>query len=265
MGDSIDRELHRAVGLADLASLCSAAFQFPTPELAAALKDGSFLSDWRACILDVCGRVSEADEALLAFCDEAFHAEGADYATMRREYSRLYLAPGSKVPVWPYESCFRHRAAGASGVPSLFRSQIALAVERSMHEAGVAPVKEHQEPGDSVFRELDFLAYLHAAEGEALRVGDEDARSAHLGCLVRFATDHALPWIPDFMAATEELADFAVYRAFARLGVRYLAELRALSCNAGASVSCTASGNGSSCAASASAGRSCVDCGEADE
>ena len=35
------------------------------------------------------------------------------------------------------------------------------------------------------------------------------------------------------MAATEELADFAVYRAFARLGVRYLAELRALSCNAG--------------------------------
>ena len=93
MGDSIDRELHRAVGLADLASLCSAAFQFPTPELAAALKDGSFLSDWRACILDVCGRVSEADEALLAFCDEAFHAEGADYATMRREYSRLYLAP----------------------------------------------------------------------------------------------------------------------------------------------------------------------------
>ena len=245
MGDSIDRELHRAVGLADL------------------LKDGSFLSDWRACILDVCGRVSEADEALLAFCDEAFHAEGTDYATMRREYSRLYLAPGSKVPVWPYESCFRHRAAGASGVPSLFRSQIA--VERSMHEAGVAPVKEHQEPGDSVFRELDFLAYLHAAEGEALRVGDEDARSAHLGRLVRFATDHALPWIPDFMAATEELADFAVYRAFARLGVRYLAELRALSCNAGASVSCTASGNGSSCAASASARRSCVDCGEADE
>ena len=37
MGDSTIAQLHRAVGLADLASLCSAAFQFPTPELAAAL------------------------------------------------------------------------------------------------------------------------------------------------------------------------------------------------------------------------------------
>ena len=191
--------------------------------------------------------------------------KAADYATMRREYSRLFLAPARRCRCGRTRAVFAIAPHGASGVPSLFRSQIALAVERSMHEAGVAPVKEHQEPGDSVFRELDFLAYLHAAEGEALRVGDEDARSAHLGRLVRFATDHALPWIPDFMAATEELADFAVYRAFARLGVRYLAELRALSCNAGASVSCTASGNGSSCAASASAGRSCVDCGEADE
>lgn len=219
------RALHRAVGLSDLATLTAASFEFPTAGLAAALGDGAFLDDWRASALDACEELSPADESLIAACDKAFRDEQADEESLRREYSRMFLTPGAHVPVWPYESCFRHRASGAHGAPSLFRSPVALAVERCMHEAGVATVDEHREPGDSIFRELQFLAYLHAHEAEAIRVEDAQARALWSGRIVEFAADHALAWMPGFMEQTAVNTLIEPYRCFARLAMRYLDEL----------------------------------------
>ncbi|MDO4590766.1 MAG: molecular chaperone TorD family protein [Slackia sp.] len=227
MDACMESALHRAVGLSDMASLCSAAFAFPTPELAAALEDGAFLSDWRASLLDACGVVSDADEELAVSCGEAFRADSASYEALRREYSRMYLTPGGHAPVWIYEGCFRHRASGATGVPALFRSPIALSVSQAMHDAGVAFIDERREPCDSAFREFDFLAYLHAACAEALRVGDGKALAAHRERLRAFASGHALLWMPSFMDATRDNASTEPYGAFARLGKRYLEELEA--------------------------------------
>ncbi len=138
MGEGIDWRLHRAVGLSDLASLLATGFSFPDGKLAQALSNGAFLDDWRASIVDACGGESAGDVHLSSRCAAAF-AE-TDEGLLRREYSRLFLAPGVDVPIWPYESPFLHRMVGAQGAPSLFRTRISMDVERCMAAAGVATV-----------------------------------------------------------------------------------------------------------------------------
>ena len=197
MGEGIDWRLHRAVGLSDLASLLATGFSFPDGKLAQALSNGAFLDDWRASIVDACGGESAGDVHLSSRCAAAF-AE-TDEGLLRREYSRLFLAPGVDVSIWPYESPFLHRMVGAQGAPSLFRTRISMDVERCMAAAGVATVDLRREPVDSVFHELEFLAYLHACIGEALRVGNGDAEREWRDRLCSFANDHALKWLPAFM------------------------------------------------------------------
>lgn len=237
MRDSVDGALHRAVGMADMAELLAAAFRFPEDgSLAGALADGSFLTDWRASLSDACGAEADEDERLAERCRELF--SGADCEALRREYSFLFLTPGIDVPVWPYESCFLHRASGASGVPSLLRTRCALDVEQQMAEAGVASASARTEPVDSVFLEFEFLAFLHARQGEALRReggpadagGDapDDADPALWARrLALFAREHALAWLPRFMDEVKERDRLGAYRAFALLGARYLDELEA--------------------------------------
>ena len=132
--DRFDRDLHRAIGMSDLASLMAAGFAFPEDGgLAVALADGSFLSDWHASWEDACGENS-VEEALMTRCaDEFLHA---DKSTMRRGYSRMFLAPGFEVPVWPYESAFLHDEAGETDIPNLFRTRATVDVEHQMADAG---------------------------------------------------------------------------------------------------------------------------------
>ena len=224
MGEGIDWRLHRAVGLSDLASLLATGFSFPDGKLAQALSNGAFLDDWRASIVDACGGESAGDVHLSSRCAAAF-AE-TDEGLLRREYSRLFLAPGVDVPIWPYESPFLHRMVGAQGAPSLFRTRISMDVERCMAAAGVATVDLRREPVDSVFHELEFLAYLHACIGEALRVGNGDAEREWRDRLCSFANDHALKWLPAFMQKVAVFSHLEEYRAFARLGARYLGDWR---------------------------------------
>ena len=175
MSESVDRKLHRAVGLSDLAALLAAGFSFPNEQIAQALSDGRFLADWRASMIDACGEESEGDADLASHCAEAF--AGVEQGPLRREYSRLFLAPGVDVLVWPYESPFVHRMMGAEGDPSLFRTRIAMDVERRMAESGVTTVDLRREPVDSIFHELEFLAHLHACVAEAVRVEDAAAEA----------------------------------------------------------------------------------------
>lgn len=83
MGEGIEWKLHRAVGLSDLASLLATGFSFPDGKLAQALSDGTFLDDWRASIVDACGRESAGDARLSSRCAAAF-AE-TDEGLLRRE------------------------------------------------------------------------------------------------------------------------------------------------------------------------------------
>ena len=216
----MEKRLHHLVGMADLSELLEVAFSLPTPELAEGFASEAFQSDWAAAWFDAAG-------------EEWIWPEGADFGEcgfepLRSEYSRLYLIPGNRVPVWPYENCFIYRAKGRDGVPGLFRSPTLIDVEDRMREAGVLPVDYRTEPADTMFKEFMFLAYLFgkAAEGceAALRAGYEEAPEADAWeeRAADFARAHALAWLPAFMDETAELTRSETYRTLAALGSSYL-------------------------------------------
>ena len=219
--------------MSDLSSLLAVGFRFPEDEsLASGLADGSFLKDWCASWEDACAGES-FDEEIVSECAEVLAR--ADHAAMRREYSRLFLAPGADVPIWPYESAFRHDAAGKEDVPNLFRTQATVDVERQMADAGVRPKHLRTEPCDLCATEFEFLSYLYARWGEAIRVGDAgDGNDA--GCeeggpsewerrIAAFSDEHVLKWIPQFFSQVQEQSRIPEYRLLAKLGERYVSEL----------------------------------------
>lgn len=223
--------------MSDLSSLLAVGFRFPEDEsLASGLADGLFLKDWCACWEDACAGKS-FDEKMVSECAEVF--AHADYAAMRREYSRLFLAPGADVPIWPYESAFRHDAAGKEGVPNLFRTQATVDVERQMANAGVRPKHLRTEPCDSCATEFEFLSYLYARWGEAIRVarsGTESESGSGIGSeeggssewahrIAAFSDDHVLKWIPQFFSQVQDQSRIPEYRFLAKLGECYISEL----------------------------------------
>ena len=223
--------------MSDLSSLLAVGFRFPEDEsLASGLVDGSFLKDWCASWEDACAGES-FDEEIVSECAEVLAR--ADHAAMRREYSRLFLAPGADVPIWPYESAFRHDAAGKEDVPNLFRTQATVDVERQMADAGVRPKHLRTEPCDLCATEFEFLSYLYARWGEAIRVGDAgDGNDAGCGTgceeggpsewerrIAAFSDEHVLKWIPQFFSQVQEQSRIPEYRLLAKLGERYVSEL----------------------------------------
>lgn len=217
--------------MSDLSSLLAVGFRFPENEsLASGLADGAFLKDWRASWEDACAGES-FDEEIVSECAEVFAR--ADHAAMRREYSRLFLAPGADVPIWPYESAFRHDAAGKEDVPNLFRTQATVDVERQMADAGVRPKHLRTEPCDLCATELEFLSYLYARWGEVIRVaGSDSSTGSEEGGpskwehrIAAFSRDHVFKWIPQFFSQVQGQSRIPEYRLLAKLGECYVSEL----------------------------------------
>lgn len=70
------------------------------------------------------------------------------------------------------------------------------------------PKDARREPSDSVWDEFSFLAYLYGNVAAALEKEDEAAERQWRGRIGAFCREHALRWLPDFMARTrEESAD----------------------------------------------------------
>lgn len=211
--------------MSDLSSLLAAGFRFPGDDsLPSGLADGSFLKDWCASWEDACAG-EPFDQKIVSECAEVF--AHADHAAMRREYSRLFLAPGADVPIWPYESAFRHDAAGKDDVPNLFRTRATVDVERQMADAGVRPKHLRTEPCDLCATEFEFLSYLYAQRGEAIRVaGSEEGGSSEWERrIAAFSDDHVLKWIPQFFSQVQCQSRIPEYRLLAKLGECYISEL----------------------------------------
>ena len=230
-----EQDVRRVVGAADLCELLAAAFAFPSAELAGALADGDFRADARACLSDA-GVGEDEVERVAARLDGMGKAGSADelLALMRKGYSLLYLAPGAKVPVFPYESAFRHQAEGADGSPALFRSPVTQDVERQMRAVGVMPPHARTEPADSVWNEFSFLSFGFGSLAEALYGGD-GAREAECRNMVAYFWDeHGSRWLPAFMDATIEQSDcldeptwtdpYQCLAVFGRVACRAIAE-----------------------------------------
>ncbi len=196
MGD--ERALRRIVGLADACELLARATAFPDEALASALSDGRLVGDARSCLED-CGVPSdEASAACELWENLAGESSDALLSDLKRAHSLLFVRQGDGVAVWPYESAFIHVESGKEGEPAMFRSPIALSVEKAMRAAGVLPSDSRVEPCDSAWDEFMFLAYLLGSEAEALDSGDEEAATTRRGQIASFVEEHACRWLPAF-------------------------------------------------------------------
>lgn len=238
MGEMCDIGLHRAVGMSDLAALLAEAFRFPKDDrLASALADGSFSDDWNASWADACGD-GATDSVEESGCDQSAAEERkaafaqADHDAMRREYSRLFLSPGSEVPIWPYESAFLHREAGRTESPNLFLTRSTIDVEKQMAAVGVRPEHLRTEPCDACATELEFLSFLYAKWGESLRCGEAAEEATDVEPegywrerIVDFAKSHALNWMPRFFDSVSAMSRIPQYCHLAGLGAAFMVEL----------------------------------------
>lgn len=234
MSSQFESNLHHAVGMSDVSALLAEAFRFPADDrLAKALADGSFSSDWTASLQDARSQDFSAYESDTPQHDrfQSHNDEGVslgDASAMRREYSRLFLAPGSNVLIWPYESAFLHRAAGHTDTPNLFRMQTTADTEQQMADAGVRPQNLRIEPCDTISTELDFISYLYARLAEEMQKtgGIDQTSSEWIPRISKFAQSHILQWFPDFFNQVKEHAKIPEYQLFAELGTDYVYELK---------------------------------------
>lgn len=216
--------LKRAVGRADACELLSRAFSYPDDVFATALVEGALADDARSCLLDMGMSASVADDLATGLRAWAESSVADVLSEMRKTYSRLYLAPGGRTPIFPYESAFLHVSMGAPGAPSLFRTPVTLDVEQCMREAGVVAKNGRKEPCDSVQEEFEFLSYLFAQQAEAIRTENEEALTSRNEQAQSFLRSHALAWLPRFMEQTCDLTD-GPYAALALYASAILAHL----------------------------------------
>ena len=217
-----DEDIKRAVGKADAYELLSCVFAYPDERIAQGLVDGSLVADAYACLADAGACEDEASRTAEALSLDAPASAETLLGDLRSTYSRLFLAPGGRTPIFPYESAFLHVESGASGAPALFRTPVTLDVEAHMREAGVVAKNARKEPCDSVSEECEFLSYLYAKLADAVVREAADDEAAWADRIDAFERAHAHAWLPLFMERTQELAGESPYAGFAAFGLAVL-------------------------------------------
>ena len=225
----ISASMRHCIGLADACELMEATFAFPTAALAQALIDGSYEDDCIGCLSDI--GVGSEERAGISHELAAFKQRDADELldTLKKGHSILYLAPGLKVPVWPYESPFFTMRLNPNAKPSLYRTQIALDIEELMRKAGVVFEDARTESPDSIWNEFAYLSYLYGSLAQALLQDEVEKADELRGHIDVFVDKHVLNWFDDFMASSVENAPLhshgTEYATFARIGAVVTKEL----------------------------------------
>lgn len=226
--------LRNVIGMADCCEMLGVTWAFPTEELVEGICNGLVASDMVASMEDAGIDDVRTHELVAQFqqaCQEVLaKAEGDShndlFETMRHAYTRLYLTPGGKTPVQPYESAFLFEAAGAHGVPTLFVSRTTTDVEACMREAGVIVKNARKEPADAIWNEFSYLAFAYGSLASALQEEDLVAADAWQNHIQVFLDKHALKWLPAFMEKTVQESEAyslpPIYASLARLSTAVL-------------------------------------------
>lgn len=199
----------KLLGIADMLELLARCFSFPTPDIALAVSNGTLAKDVRACAYDA----GLESEPLSSAIDEIEAYRGVDhediYSEMKKGFSELFLVPGLRVPVFPYEGAFLYVKNEQPGVPSLFRNHAANDLLHMMRKMGLEPEKDRCEPADSVWFELAFFSHLYGvlfcSSRDNLRVDQT------LSILSEFVNNHAALWLEDFMDQVQRKAPACAY------------------------------------------------------
>jgi len=210
--------LRKAIASSDLCTLFAVAFRFPDEALADALCSGTFMSDLIDCLNEAEAPDNEIQETKELLSQMMLDCDSVGLlAEMRREHSRLYDIPGKFTKIYIFEGPFRFVADGQKGKPSLFLSPITADVKKQMIEAGVIPKNHEHEPVDSIYSELEFMAFMLAQFSESLRIGDDSIQLEWANRIKRFKQEHLEKWVPDFMEKTVQEASAASYKNLALL------------------------------------------------
>lgn len=226
------------IGLADCCEALGIVWAFPTIELIDGILDGDLAHDLVASMVDAgvdedlaCSLVDHFQQACVMVCSDNLEAGSKVlFETMRHSYTRLYLTPGGRTPVAPFESAFLFDASGAKGVPTLFVSRTTADVESCMREVGVAAKNARKEPADAIWNEFSYLAFAYGRLAEAMQSEDAVAVDEWHSHIQKFLTTHALMWIPDFMEKTIRESKVyelpAIYSSLAKVSSAILAEMK---------------------------------------
>lgn len=230
--------LRNVIGIADCCEVLGVTWAFPTKELVDGIYSGALAHDTIVSLVDAGVAEAEAQSLVDAFQQACLAVEGGEGVTsqdalfevMRHAYTRLYLTPGGKTPVAPFESAFLFDASGAHGVPTLFVSRTTVDVEACMREAGVVAKNARKEPADAIWNEFSYLAFLYGNLAQALQSEDPDAKDEWENHINIFLNKHALKWLLAFMEKTEvESEAYAlppIYSSLAKLSAVVLSLLK---------------------------------------
>lgn len=205
----------QAIASADLCTLLSVAFDFPSAAFAEALLDGSFQADVSDCLQEL----SEGVSVPLTINGED------EVSALRQEYSRLYIGPGELRMIFPYEGAFRAVARNPEAKSAFFITPETKDVEHWMRRYGELPYSHTTEPVDSVPSELAFLAKLYTNLANALYQKKPSAE--HVEAINDFRSQHIESWMPAFFKQTIQDTKLVLYGELGHLGLTALSASQA--------------------------------------
>lgn len=217
MSNMKEQDMAKVFATSDFYQLLSLSLRLPTTDLAEALLDGSYRQDGLnileelSCNHEDSLRVGEALDALRGAKGDVtpFLIE------MRREYTRLFDDP--KQPALNiYETLFLQDPEDKQGA-MLFMSPAALDAERCYKEAGVSLVKQSAEPADHMATELEFLMYLYAKKGKALKEENTEELEKIERQIQQFQEMHLNKWVLEFFDNLQTQSKSASYQGLAQL------------------------------------------------
>lgn len=203
-------EDEKTAALADFYELFGVAFGFPTLELAQALADGAFESDYNAIVGEL------GTSPAFPCADLGNVSVDRLFSELKREFSRMYLSPGWLRVIYPYESAFIFRKSDEKGMPAMIVTRAAADVEAFMRRAGILPEDYAREPVDRIDKELAVMSAAYVNQLAASGSGKEAVakRWASLAC--EFRTRHLDTWVSDFMRCTITASRCESYAVLAR-------------------------------------------------
>ena len=188
--------------MSDLFALCAALLSTPTPELAAALCDGSVRAD-TTVLLRECGcaeRTVEGVASLLAAPKLDGDVDGFFHG-LRTEYTRLFTAPEHRA-MQIYEQAFLH-SLKESGLTGTFMGSLSARDAKRLYAEAGYEVRA-AESQDHMAIQLEFCSRL--------------LPQADLVRLYEFKRLHLDKWCPTFFPRLEGASNHRVYVAVGRCG-----------------------------------------------
>ncbi len=224
--ESLPEEIMNVLAISDFYQLLSISLRLPDHDLARAMLDGSYGQDATNilqelfCSEEEIAEVKELFQKLTSKKDEV-----TPYLIeMRREYTRLFDDPKSPA-LNIYETVFLHNPVEDKEGVILFMSPAALDAERCYKGAGVCLVKQSAEPADHMATELEFMMYLYAKKGQALKEGNEENLALIKKQINEFKVLHLHKWAMNFFEKMQSEAKSLPYQGIAQLGIIGLAKI----------------------------------------